>query len=139
MPDDASCVMCQSKVVNKQRTRISLQTGLELDQRGAHLSALISEYQLELELVQSHMAQKPMLRGEVGCACVARGAARLQNHRHAKYGRCPTDISLFLALAHLPKARHSFNLLHTRALPSRNPPEAPNSARRKFLARGGDR
>ena len=27
---------------------------------------------LELELIQSHMAQKPMLRGEVGCACVAR-------------------------------------------------------------------
>jgi len=26
----------------------------------------------ELELVQSHMAQKPVLRGEVGCACVAR-------------------------------------------------------------------
>ena len=28
--------------------------------------------ELELELVQSHMAQKPVLRGEVGCACVAR-------------------------------------------------------------------
>ena len=28
--------------------------------------------ELELELIQSHMAQKPMLRGEVGCACVAR-------------------------------------------------------------------
>ena len=27
---------------------------------------------LELELVQSHMAQKLVLRGEVGCACVAR-------------------------------------------------------------------
>ena len=27
---------------------------------------------LELELIQSHMAQKPVLRGEVGCACVAR-------------------------------------------------------------------
>jgi len=26
----------------------------------------------ELELIQSHMAQKPVLRGEVGCACVAR-------------------------------------------------------------------
>ena len=24
----------------------------------------------ELELIQSHMAQKPVLRGEVGCACV---------------------------------------------------------------------
>ena len=28
--------------------------------------------ELELELMQSHMAQKPVLRGEVGCACVAR-------------------------------------------------------------------
>jgi len=28
--------------------------------------------ELELELIQPHMAQKPMLRGEVGCACVAR-------------------------------------------------------------------
>jgi len=27
---------------------------------------------LELELVRPHMAQKPVLRGEVGCACVAR-------------------------------------------------------------------
>jgi len=26
----------------------------------------------ELELIQSHMAQKPVLRGEVGCTCVAR-------------------------------------------------------------------
>ena len=27
---------------------------------------------LELELIQPHMAQKPVLRGEVWCACVAR-------------------------------------------------------------------
>jgi len=27
---------------------------------------------VELELIQSHMAQKPVLRGEKGCACVAR-------------------------------------------------------------------
>ena len=26
----------------------------------------------ELELIQPHSAQKPVLRGEVGCACVAR-------------------------------------------------------------------
>ena len=30
------------------------------------------ELELELELIQSNMAQKPVLRGEVGCACVAR-------------------------------------------------------------------
>jgi len=30
------------------------------------------ELELELELVQSHMAQTAVLRGEVGCACVAR-------------------------------------------------------------------
>jgi len=28
--------------------------------------------ELELELIHPHMAQKPVLRGEVGCACVAR-------------------------------------------------------------------
>jgi len=27
---------------------------------------------LELELIQPHIAQKPVLRGEVGCTCVAR-------------------------------------------------------------------
>ena len=32
----------------------------------------IDEDKLDLELIQSHMAQKPVLRGEVGCACVAR-------------------------------------------------------------------
>ena len=31
----------------------------------------------ELELIQSHMAQKPVLRGEVGCACVAREVSSL--------------------------------------------------------------
>ena len=28
--------------------------------------------ELELELIQLHMAQKPVLRGEVGCECGAR-------------------------------------------------------------------
>ena len=32
----------------------------------------VSREELELELIQPHMAQKPVLRGEVGCACVAR-------------------------------------------------------------------
>ena len=32
--------------------------------------------ELELELKQPHMAQKPMLRGEVGCARVAREGLR---------------------------------------------------------------
>jgi len=30
------------------------------------------ELELELELLQFHMTQKPVLRGDVGCACVAR-------------------------------------------------------------------
>ena len=34
---------------------------------GAH-----TKLELELELIQPHMAQKAVLRGEVGCACVAR-------------------------------------------------------------------
>jgi len=36
-------------------------------------------------VIQSHMAQKPVLRGEVGCACVAREVSvergRLINHK----------------------------------------------------------
>jgi len=34
--------------------------------------SILSIRELELELIQPHMAQKPVLRGEVGCACVAR-------------------------------------------------------------------
>jgi len=32
----------------------------------------VDKGELELELMQFHMAQKPVLRGEVGCACVAK-------------------------------------------------------------------
>jgi len=41
-----------------------------------------SHYQLELELVQPHMAQKPVLRCEVGCACVAREVSVDHHHHH---------------------------------------------------------
>ena len=42
--------------------------------RGAHARSWFvgAKIELELEPIQPHMAQKPMLRGEVGCACVAR-------------------------------------------------------------------
>ena len=41
--------------------------------RGTHRGPSTSTTQeLELELIQSHMAQKPVLRGEMGRACVAR-------------------------------------------------------------------
>ena len=41
--------------------------------------------ELELELIQPHMAQKPMLRGEVG-ACV-RVTRECGQRREARYGR----------------------------------------------------
>jgi hypothetical protein len=41
--------------------------------------AVIAELELELELIQSHMTQKPMLRGEVG--------ARALRDREGK-GKC---------------------------------------------------
>ena len=43
--------------------------------QSARMPCLVLPYcpwELELELIQSHMAQKQVLRGEVGCACVAR-------------------------------------------------------------------
>ena len=39
---------------------------------GVCLETDIYKRERELELIQPHMAQKPVLRGEVGCACVAR-------------------------------------------------------------------
>ena len=47
---------------------------VELVQRREVLPAYgqATYFELELKQIQSHMAQKPVLRGEVGCACVAR-------------------------------------------------------------------
>jgi hypothetical protein len=51
------------------------------------------EGELELELIQSHMAQKPMLRGEVG-ACALRGVLDVRGHGQVRLckalgcGRC---------------------------------------------------
>jgi len=42
----------------------------------------------ELELIQSHMAQKPVLRGEVGCACVAREVSVEKGGMGERLGRC---------------------------------------------------
>jgi len=36
------------------------------------MAAFDENTELELELIQSHIAQKPVLRSELGCACVAR-------------------------------------------------------------------
>ena len=38
--------------------------------------------ELELELIQSHMAQKPVLRGKVGCACAARLLTRTRTNKN---------------------------------------------------------
>ena len=45
----------------------------------------------ELELIQPHMAQKPVLRGEVRCACVAREVSveRGGMGKHALIGFTP--------------------------------------------------
>ena len=43
-------------------------TGLRVRSAIKHTALTV---ELELELIQPHIAQKPVLRGEVGCACVA--------------------------------------------------------------------
>ena len=43
-----------------------------MELRGENTWHTCSVFGVELELIQPHMAQKPVLRGEVGCACVAR-------------------------------------------------------------------
>ena len=49
----------------------------------------------ELELIQSHMAQKPVLRGEVGCACVAR---EVSVERGGKLRINHTDLKVLSAI-----------------------------------------
>ena len=49
---------------------------------------------VELELIQSHMAQKPVLRGEVGCACVAREVSVERVSMFIPYGHYLT-LSLY--------------------------------------------
>ena len=46
--------------------------------------------ELELELIQPHMAQKPVLRGEVGCACVAREVSVERESEHLNTAPLPT-------------------------------------------------
>ena len=45
--------------------------GVDLNS-SSELELLLLLLLLLLLVIQSHMAQKPVLRGEVGCACVAR-------------------------------------------------------------------
>jgi len=44
---------------------------LHIDHTRGRCVAVLLELELELELIQSHMAQKPVLRGEVGCCPTA--------------------------------------------------------------------
>ena len=54
--------------------------------------------ELELELTQSHMAQKPVLRGEVGCACVAREVSAEKGGIGERYDQQRTTAWSWLAL-----------------------------------------
>ena len=62
-----SWTQTQKSLSIKSATEI-LQTSF----RWTQTKKIAEELELELELIQPHMAQKPVLRGEVGCACVAR-------------------------------------------------------------------
>ena len=54
--------------------------------------------ELELELIQSHMAQKPVLRGEVGCACVAREVS-VERGGMGEHGKGTLTAQIFIGLA----------------------------------------
>jgi len=59
------------KGVQARRHRPPFQRSTANFNQCARFVLLSRAIELELELIQSHMAQKPVLRGEVGCACVA--------------------------------------------------------------------
>ena len=56
--------------------------------------ALSPSCELELELIQSHMAQKPVLRGEVGCACVAREVS-VESEARWKLLIMPSQVKIY--------------------------------------------
>ena len=82
--------------------------------------------ELELELIQPHMAQKPVLRGEVGCACFAR------------------EVSVERARPCCPRRHHMHDGTHTSSAalartlspPPRWPPCALNSQPAVARAKG---
>ena len=55
--------------------------------------------ELELELIQSHMAQKPVLRGEVGCACVAREVSVERGGMGER--DCARRLGIFISLLYI--------------------------------------
>ena len=74
--------------------------------------------ELELELIQPHMAQKPVLRREVGCACVARevsverGGMGERGLREMNNGRFKFSLFHFLRKFHIVnyfKGKHCTN------------------------------
>ena len=58
--------------------------------------SLVSCRVLELELIQSHKAQNPVLRGEVGCACVAREVSVEREGMGERRVVCWDGIGLYL-------------------------------------------
>ena len=68
----------------------------------------IAIYNRELELIQALMAQnvtqKPVLRGEVGCACVAREerdrASKFTLTNHSRNKRLNADVPVVILRAH---------------------------------------
>ena len=67
--------------------------------------------ELELELIQSHRAQKPVLRGEVGCACVAREISVERGNAPRDSGMCWKQFMICLEDTWLVVAFHS-NPMH---------------------------
>ena len=75
--------------------------------------------ELELELIQSHLAQKPVLRGEVGCACVAREVSVERGQRTLKLGLPPKPgvdlwiksiVNLMVSKGRKPRYRRRYSI-----------------------------
>ena len=75
-------VSCHVSVVDsREGWNLPSLCGFNVIHKGSlHCEALPK--QLELELIQPHMAQKPVLRGEMGCACVAREVKTTPDVKH---------------------------------------------------------
>ena len=84
--------ICKRKISSRLQGPFSSSIGFQ-DPQKEEASTNTSE----LELIQFHMAQKPVLRGEVGCACVAQKAYIFEVQSKVYSTRPPISLGPYFA------------------------------------------
>jgi hypothetical protein len=70
------------------------QAGVGFVLSNPHCEYTRNKLKLKLKLIQTQMAQKPMLRAEGECACVAQTASNENTHIHSRLSGSPPPLLL---------------------------------------------